>query len=394
MFKVLLFSLLLLTGLTLSQLVPRAVGPLFAQTALPLHVLTMTALAFIMIQVGYDFEIDKRRLRAYGFDYLVAMTAAGLPWILCTLYFVFVMVPSQRSDVHFWERMLLLSRFAAPTSAGVLFSMLTAAGLSATWVFHKARVLAIFDDVDTIIAIVLIQMVMVGVAWQLGIIIAAIVLLLWTAWHYLRAFRFPQSWRWTLLYAGGLALACEGVAYLGSSLDSRVPLRVEVLLPAFVLGCTAVRSNSAAGQAVEQRAIAWVTGCFMVLAGASMPLVKTEGSGVISPLAIAFHVIAITLLSNLGKMFPALCYRREASFRERLALAVSMFPRGEVGTGVLVISLAYGIGGAVLTVATLSLALNLIGTGLFIVVVKWLLAGASNRSPSSGGSRAAADPIS
>jgi hypothetical protein len=39
---------------------------------------------------------------------------------------------------------------------------------------------------------------------------------------------------------------------------------------------------------------------------------------------IAIHVLVLTFLSNLGKMFPALCYRRDAHWRERLALAVSM----------------------------------------------------------------------
>jgi hypothetical protein len=378
MSKVLLFSLLLLSGLILSQLVPRAVGPSFALVDAPLNILTMTALAFIMIRVGYEFDIDKRRLGSYVYDYLVAMTAAGLPWIFCTLYFVFVMAPSQRSDFHFWERMLLLGRFAAPTSAGVLFSMLTAAGLSATWVFRKARLLAIFDDVDTILAIVLIQMAMVGVVWQLGAIAGGIVLLLWIAWHYFRSFRLPQTWPWTLAYAAVLALTCEGVAWFGRSFDSRTPLRFEVLLPAFVLGCTMARPSSTIIHASEERVVAFVTGCFMLLAGASMPLIGAEGHEMVSAPVIALHVVAITLISNLGKMFPALCYRRESSRSERLALAVSMFPRGEVGTGVLVISLAYGIRGAVLTVATLSLALNLICTGLFIVIVKWLMNRVSN----------------
>jgi hypothetical protein len=74
-------------------------------------------------------------------------------------------------------------------------------------------------------------------------------------------------------------------------------------------------------------------------------------------------------------MFPALCYRREAHWRERLAVAIGMWPRGEVGAGVLVVSLSYGIGGAVVTVAMLSLALNLLLTGLFILIVKKLLSG-------------------
>jgi hypothetical protein len=50
-----------------------------------------------------------------------------------------------------------------------------------------------------------------------------------------------------------------------------------------------------------------------------------------------------------------------------------MFPRGEVGAGVLVVSLGYGIGGPATTVALLSLALNLLLTGLFILGVKRLL---------------------
>ena len=74
--------------------------------------------------------------------------------------------------------------------------------------------------------------------------------------------------------------------------------------------------------------------------------------------AIAFHVLLITVLSNLGKMFPALCYRKEASWRHRLALAIGMWPRGEVGAGILVLSLSYGIGGPVVTVAMLSLTLK------------------------------------
>ena len=51
-----------------------------------------------------------------------------------------------------------------------------------------------------------------------------------------------------------------------------------------------------------------------------------------------------------------------------------MWPRGEVGAGVLVISLSYGIGGPIVTIAMLSLALNLMLTGLFIYIVRRLTA--------------------
>lgn len=81
-----------------------------------------------------------------------------------------------------------------------------------------------------------------------------------------------------------------------------------------------------------------------------------------------------TALANLGKMFPLFCYREEATLRQRLALCVGMWPRGEVGAGVLVVSLGYGIGGAIVGAATMSLALNLLLTGVFIWVVKRLIA--------------------
>jgi len=86
-------------------------------------------------------------------------------------------------------------------------------------------------------------------------------------------------------------------------------------------------------------------------------------------------VLAVTILSNLGKMFPAVCYRNEASLKTRIALSIGMWPRGEVGAGILVIALAYHIGGQTVLVAVISLALNLVLTGAFIVMVKRLLAG-------------------
>lgn len=48
-------------------------------------------------------------------------------------------------------------------------------------------------------------------------------------------------------------------------------------------------------------------------------------------------------------------------------------------------NLAYGIGGSMVTVAVLSLALNLVLTGAFIYLVKRLLAGVTHFQPSPGG---------
>jgi hypothetical protein len=58
-----------------------------------------------------------------------------------------------------------------------------------------------------------------------------------------------------------------------------------------------------------------------------------------------------------------------------------MWPRGEVGAGVLIVSLGYGLGGPMITAAMLSLALNLVLTGAFILLVKWLVAAESTQAP-------------
>ncbi len=371
MTKILLYSLLLVFGLISSQFLGG-----FAEEWIQLG--TMFCLSFIMIHVGYEFEIDKSKPKQYAWDYLVAGTAAMFPWLFCAGYFIWVL------DMTSWTEALLLARFSSPTSAGVLFSMLAAAGLSATWVFRKARVLAIFDDLDTVLLMIPLKMMMVGMKWQLGIIVFVIMVLLWMAWRYLHSWRLPLSWPWIMLYAGLITGLCEIIYVTSKVINDVVPVHLEVLLPAFVLGCMLARpaghnphiDDSRPGhqegpeEADEQRVSAIVAACFMVLVGLSMPQIPhdTLDWGV-----IASHVALVTILSNFGKMFPFFCYRKEATIRERLALSIAMFPRGEVGAGVLVVSMSYGLGGIALTVAILSLALNLLLTGVFIIAVKKLI---------------------
>ena len=88
---------------------------------------------------------------------------------------------------------------------------------------------------------------------------------------------------------------------------------------------------------------------------------------------IALHVLAVSVLSNVGKLVPMLFYRNH-SVKERLALSIGMFTRGEVGAGVIFIALGYSIGGAALLISVLTLVFNLILTGGFVLIVKRLVA--------------------
>lgn len=403
--KVAIYSALLIAGLLGSQFLPDLLGDAYSRVFPLIQALTMVCLAFIMIGVGREFEMDKSNLAQYRWDYVVGATAAAFPWVFCLFYFVFVLVPPEHWDWPVWKEASLASRFAAPTSAGVLFSMLAAAGLAATWVFRKARILAIFDDLDTVLLMIPLKMAMVGFRWQLIAIIGIMVAQLWIAYRFLHRWRIPTSWKAVLVYSVAIVAAVELIHFLSILINADVPIHIEVLLPAFVLGCLMHHGEGHHAdrphepEPGEARAATAVSAVFMLLVGLSMPaigaaLAGTQPGGpeglnedaVTGALAaatppmswaqIVTHVIVVTVLANLGKMFPALCYRREASWQERMAVAIGMWPRGEVGAGVLIISLSYGIGGPIVTIAMLSLALNLVLTGAFIWVVRRLLASA------------------
>jgi hypothetical protein len=90
--KILIFSLCLLSGLALSQFLPKALGaevyPGFSAVA---KFTLSVALAFIMINVGREFELDKKQWRSYSLDYYVAMMTAALPWIFVAVYYMALM---------------------------------------------------------------------------------------------------------------------------------------------------------------------------------------------------------------------------------------------------------------------------------------------------------------
>ena len=112
--KVLSFSLFLMLGLVISQLLPGALGAGYASFKTCSDTLLYVCLGFIMINVGREFEIDKSRWRSYTADYFIAMATAALPWILIVLYYIFVLLPPPLwGSAAAWKENLLLSRFAA-----------------------------------------------------------------------------------------------------------------------------------------------------------------------------------------------------------------------------------------------------------------------------------------
>ena len=381
--KIVLFSLFLLLGLAGSQMLPSLLGPEhFAHLKPFFDGMLYVCLAYIMINVGREFELDKTQWRSYTADYFIAMATAAVPWLLICGYYIFLMPAEYRGSWETWKETLLLSRFAAPTSAGILFTMLAAAGLKKSWIFNKTRVLAIFDDLDTILLMIPLQILMIGMKWQLGVVVVFVFLCLYIAWKKLNTLRINQSWPSILGYATILVFIFQGLYVVTKEFfgaDSAI--HIEILLPAFTLGM--VMKPEHKHSAADEKASSFISYLFMILVGLSAPLFvgvdfnSTAGDCTIGNIGnmtwgeIAFHVLIATALSNIGKLLPLLFYR-DRSFRERLALSIGMFTRGEVGAGIVFIALGYGLGGPLLAISLLTILTNLILTGFFVIIVKKL----------------------
>lgn len=382
--KIFSFSLLLILGLAASQILPGMLGESYPAFRAGATTFLYVCLSFIMINVGREFEIDKKRWRSYAEDYFIAMATAAVPWLLIALYYVFVLLPPEFwGNGDAWKENLLLSRFAAPTSAGILFTMLAALRLKRSWMYRKIQVLAIFDDLDTILLMIPLQILMIGLRWQLFVVVVIVFLLLWLGWKKLSTYELRQDW-WAILTYSVVVFGVTQLVYLLSKyyFGEEGSIHIEVLLPAFVLGM--VMKTRHVESRGERMAASGISFLFMFLVGLSMPLfigmTATTGEAASSvtgsqPMmswgVIAFHVVIVSLLSNLGKLFPMFFYR-DRKLSERLALSIGMFTRGEVGAGVIFIALGYSLGGPALVISVLTLVLNLVLTGIFVVWVKKL----------------------
>ncbi len=383
--KVLSFSVFLLVGLAVSQVLPFLAGDATHSVKVVTDIFLYICLAFIMINVGREFEIDKTRWKSYALDYFVAMVAAAMPWILIALYYIFVLFPScDWGNGDLWKETLLISRFAAPTSAGILFTMLAALRLKSSWMYKKIQVLAIFDDLDTILLMIPLQICMIGMKWQMAVILTIVIFLLVFGWKKMGAYGMRQDWKAILGYSVIVIAFTQGIYHVSEYyLGPHEGIHIEVLLPAFILGM--VMKPQHIESKTEANAATAISYFFMFLVGVSMPQFigidmnsqpanpdsVTASLPMMSWGMIAVHVVVVSLLSNIGKLMP-LAFYRDRKFSERLALSIGMFTRGEVGAGVIFIAISYGLGGPLLLISVLTIVLNLILTGGFVMLVKKL----------------------
>ena len=220
--------------------------------------------------------------------------------------------------------------------------------------------------------------------WQMCAIVGVVTVLLVAGWRWQATWNVKQDWK-RILGLAVVVCALTQLLYLATAhwYGPENSIHIEVLLPAFVIGM--LMKHRELDTPTERRVSTGISFLFMLLVGLSMPLATGTAASETAAAAgsvtaaqpmmpwgiLLLHVVAVSALSNLGKLVPVFFYR-DRQLSERLALSIGMFTRGEVGAGVIFIALGYSLGGPALIISVLTLVLNLILTGGFVVWVKKL----------------------
>lgn len=127
--KILLFSFFLMLGLVVSQFLPAMVGESYLSVKTVSNTLLYVCLAFIMINVGREFEMDKkplavlyRRLFYCNGDSRFSLDLRGV---------ILYVRAASRYLLEQWgslERESFAEPVCSPDFAGILFTVLAAAG--------------------------------------------------------------------------------------------------------------------------------------------------------------------------------------------------------------------------------------------------------------------------
>lgn len=325
----------------------------FIQTHLVIG--TDILLGYIMMEVGRDFVFDKKHYRSYIQDFTVATIAAIIPWILCFIYLWIVFYP-------LWKPTLFLSLFAAPTSSGILFTMLVSAGVGTTWCYKKIKHIAVFDDLDTILLLIPLQFLFHGSFVTLATVVICLIILCVIAVVYFHRLHLKSEGPYLLVYAVALT------ALLGAS-HRFFHVDLEILLFAFIFGMLLAKSHAKPTKN-EVRLDRVLKVVFMLCVGLIFPKTRLTQ---FSYSEIILHVCVITVLSSVGKFVAFFFYKKHASFQERMALCIALLPRGELSAGIIAIGIIFKMPPAIIAITGLSLAVNLCFKGVLIKGVATIL---------------------
>ena len=191
--------------------------------------------------------------------------------------------------------------------------MLAALSLKQSWIYKKIQVLAIFDDLDTILLMIPLQILMIGLRWQMFAIIAIVVVLLATGWRWQARWNVRQDWKTILGLVAGSRPDAGGSSPRRSLYGPEKQHPYRSAAPgSFVVGGM-LRKHCHIDTPTEQRVSTGISFLFMLLVGLSMPLVTgapadttaaasvTGSQPMMPPRQRETSTSTVSVLSNLGK---------------------------------------------------------------------------------------------
>jgi len=246
-----------------------------------------------------------------------------------------------------------LSIFSAPTSTGVIMTMMALFDVKGSWVVRKASVLAVLGHLCLLFSVA-IENSRTGAAgnsalFDLECLMPVLVSLglLALAWFNIHKCMCPHLWPWVLLYASiiGIGSWClEGMSLQFIRAPEVKWFHVAVLFPSFAFGCmisTLEASRCFANidfeltedlilrqERMESAAPfvdTFVGTVFMFSVGLNMPQINYSLASTSYGIYI-LHLIVVSILMLLGKLVVYFCYTSHDS-KQRLGLALLMCPR-------------------------------------------------------------------
>ena len=186
---------------------------------------------------------------------------------------------------------------------------------------------------------------MIGLCWQLIIVVVIVFLLLSIGWQRLNKYDWRQDWKAILFLFCYYISGYSDTFYLGSKelYGEAGSIHIEVLLPAFVLGM--IMKHKEHDTPVERSVATGISFLFMFLVGMSMP--HFIGVNFVETHAGTHSVTGSQEMMSGNDSIPCRdCFftvksrktlsdvlYRDRKLSERLALSIGMFTRGEVGGG-------------------------------------------------------------
>lgn len=359
---ILFFNLAIICGLICSQVVD--IG---SQKDWVLFV-SQSLLSYILIEVGVEFTL-KKNIRSYLKDHLVAFFLAMIPWGLTALYF-YVRTPTTI------EESIQVARFSSPTASGMLFSMLTAAGIGTTWLFKKIEVLAIIDDLDAILIFIPLKLLFFGYQGSLLFIFFLSITFLTVGIIFLHKLPLKSTRPFMLLYA---LIITSLISYLNFVYG----IEIDILLPSFALGMLLVNPHQFDPHLRYRHEHAYFEPqqklyrgmhlslklIFMFSIGLLVPLINLSQY---SLLTLLLDSLMLSLILIMGKAIPVLCLFSELSLKERLALVMGLSPRGEIGVYIIAALAGTSMGEYGIHLAGLTFVINLSLSALFVLASLYL----------------------